>query len=282
MELNYRTFKGVGDLNEDSYIINKEMSIFGVADGVSSLIPFKSRENLTGGYMASHEVKNYLQSITTYTSLFEDITNVNRNLQKKMREYEIDILEKEKLWGTALAIVRVSDFGIEFVQTGDCMILAVYQNDEVRPLTRLQVAHLEELAFSKWKEYINRGIKTREDLMKKVKDILISNRRKSNTPMGYGVLNGEPQAINFLEHGKINNIGLKHLILITDGMFLPAEHVPEEVSYWDYTAKCILDKGIEQYARDLIALEETDPECLKYIRFKKSDDKTGMVLTFNN
>jgi hypothetical protein len=61
MQVEYKTYKGSGTLNEDALIINYDYLIYGVADGVSSLVPFKSNDNLTGGYIASHEVKSYFE-----------------------------------------------------------------------------------------------------------------------------------------------------------------------------------------------------------------------------
>lgn len=280
MKIDSVTFKGVGKMNEDTLISNEALSLYGVADGVSSLIPFQSKEELTGGFLASNEVKTYFESLLVSNNLIDDLERINGRIRTEMNNYSIDIKKKEQLWGTALAVLRVLENGIEFVQTGDCMILSVYQNGEVRPLTYLQVAHLESTALEKWKEGISQGIASREELMNLVKDILISNRRKSNSVKGYGVLNGEPQADDYFEYGKINKIGLKHLIVLTDGMFLPQEVIPPGSSYWDYVAKSILDKGIEKYGIELIDLEETDPECIKYHRFKKSDDKAGVLISF--
>ncbi|NEY99093.1 hypothetical protein G4D62_07240 [Bacillus shackletonii] len=280
LRVTFTTFKGVRELNEDSIIINDKISIYGVADGVSSLTPFISKEGYTGGYIASNEVKQYFESQTTYNSFTNDLFTINNKLYRKMKEYNIDILKKEQLWGTALAVVKVSDTYVDFIQMGDCMVLALYQNNEVRPLTRIQTSNVENAAIAKWKDMIDKGIRNREDLFENVKDILISNRQKSNTLDGYGVLNGENQALDYVESGKINRIGLKHLILLTDGMFLPAESIPNSINYWNYVVECILSKGIEKYTRDLIDLEETDPECVRFPRFKKSDDKTGMMISF--
>lgn len=280
MKVEHITIKGVGKLNEDSIIINDEILIYGVADGVSSLTSFESKEEHTGGYIASNEVKSYFESLKTYNNFFDDLVKINQVIRDRMKEYEIDIVKKEQLWGTALAAIKVSDTGIDFIQTGDCMIIAVYKDNEVRPLTRLQVSHLESLAIVKWKELIEKGLKTREELIKEVKDILISNRKKSNTFNGYGVLNGELQASDYFEYGRINKIELKHLIILSDGMFLPIELIPVGIEYWDYVIDCILKKGIEKYSRDLIEMEEEDPECVMYPRLKKSDDKTGIIISF--
>lgn len=281
LKIAHITCKGVSELNEDSLIINNDAQVFGVADGVSSLVPTKDKNNRTGGYIASNEVKSYFETIKNSKSLLSDVKMINDTLKKKMLNNIINILEKEQLWGTALAVIKVSENSIEYVQTGDCMILAVYvDNNEIRPLTRLQVSHLEKGAIVKWKEYINKGITKRDDLLTKVKDILLSNRQKSNSKDGYGVLNGEPEAINYIEYGKINRNRLKHLILVTDGLLLPREIVPTQINYWEYITNLILEKSMEQYALELIKLEDSDPECLKYPRFKKSDDKTGIVISF--
>lgn len=281
MKLHHITIKGDGPLNEDALIFNEHQSLFGVADGVSSLVPFVSKENLTGGYIASHTVKDALESIESGNqSLYEALTKINERLHMKMTKYQINGDQKEQLWGTALAAVRVQDSGIEFIQTGDCMILAVYESGEVRPLTRLQVEHLEETAIEMWRECIRRGFRTKDEIMPHVKEQLIANRQLSNAAGGYGVLNGEPEAVKYFEYGKINKVGLTHLILLTDGLFLPTESIPEGESYWEYTAYSILEKGIEKYAADLIDLEESDPECITYPRFKKSDDKAGIVMDF--
>ncbi|WP_236561162.1 protein phosphatase 2C domain-containing protein [Pontibacillus sp. HMF3514] len=280
MKIETITYKGVGELNEDSLILNDDISLYGVADGVSSLVPFKSDDNLTGGYIASNEVKKYFEHVHHSTHLSQDLFMINQNIREKMEAYGIDMVKKEKLWGTAVAMVKISERGVEFIQTGDCMILVVYQDDHVRPLTHLQTEHLENKALNRWIELVQNGVNAREDLMNEVKDILISNRMKSNTPEGYGVLNGEESAIDYTEYGEINKVGLKHLILMTDGLFLPLESVPANENYWDYVAQRILQKGLKKYANELMELEESDPECLKYPRFKKSDDKAGLVITF--
>jgi serine/threonine protein phosphatase PrpC len=279
VKLNYITIKGDGRLNEDALIINEKHSLYGVADGVSSLVPFTSAENLTGGFIASNTAKDYLESHKpSGLDLFSEVSNINEILHKKMKEYKIDRSRKEQLWGTALAAVRITKNGIEYIQTGDCMILAVYQNGEVRPLTRLQVEHLEEAAIEKWKQCIIEGLKTKAEIMPHVKEQLIANRQQSNTVNGYGVLNGEPEASGYFEYGKINKVEVSHLIMLTDGLFLPTETVPDGIPYWNHVAASILEKGLEQYAEDLIGLEETDPECITYPRFKKSDDKAGIVI----
>ncbi|MBD0384923.1 protein phosphatase 2C domain-containing protein [Paenibacillus sedimenti] len=275
------TKKGVGVLNEDAIIMHPKANLYGALDGVSSLVPYLNSKKETGGFIAANLVKNYFESVTNPGSLKDHMIEVNDLLREQMVLANIDLEKKEELWGAALAIVRIQDDGVEFIQTGDCMILAVYANEEVRPLTWRQVSHLEAPAFAKWQEGITKGLKSHKELHETVIDTIRKNRYRANTDGGYGVLNGEKDAVRFFEYGKINLTYLKHIILLTDGMFLPTNIVPEQSSYWSFVAQRILNKGIKLYTQELIELEDSDPECIQHIRFKKSDDKTAMVINFH-
>lgn len=276
------THRGIHFLNEDALVINERAATYGVLDGVSSIVPYLSDKKETGGYIAAQAVKNYFESLDRVEQLTEHVAAANQKLRELMLQANINMKKKDGLWGTALALVRIQEDRVEFIQTGDCMILAVYQDGEVRPLTWRQVAHLESPAIAKWEEGVNKGLSNQKDLHGTVIDIIRENRFQSNTNGGYGVLNGEAHAVDFLEYGKINRSRLKDVILLSDGLFWPSKDVPIDRSYWDYTAQRILEKGVEQYAHELLEIEEADPECLRHARFKKSDDKTGMVLHLNN
>ncbi|SHI00378.1 hypothetical protein [Virgibacillus chiguensis] len=166
MKIETVTCKGVSECNEDAVIINDNISVYGVADGACD-------------------------------SFLDDFAKINMQLQTKMKEYSIDTSKKEQLWGTALALVKISPNRIDFIQTGDCMIFAVYDSGFVRVLTRAQTEFLEGVAINKWKELIDKGIHKQKDLREGVEDVLISIRQRSNTFAGYGVLNGENDAVDY-------------------------------------------------------------------------------------
>ncbi|CAM3520342.1 protein phosphatase 2C domain-containing protein [Paenibacillus lupini] len=274
------TRKGVGIRHEDAIISHPLANMYGALDGVSSLVPYVNAKKETGGFIAANLTKNYFESLTEPGSLKDHLAEANDLLREQMRLANIDLDKKEELWGTAVAIIRILDDGVEFIQTGDCMILAVYDNKEVRPLTWKQVSHLEAPVFAKWQDGIDKGLNNQKDLHETVIDRIKKNRYQSNMDGGYGVLNGEKAAVRFFEYGKINLTCLKHIILLTDGMFLPTTIVPEQTSYWSFVAHTILSKGLTLYTQELIELEESDPECMDHVRFKKSDDKTAIVIHF--
>ncbi|MBB3113715.1 hypothetical protein FHS18_005828 [Paenibacillus phyllosphaerae] len=275
------TMKGVGRLNEDAIVAHTQANLYGVLDGVSSLVPYQNAKQETGGFIAANLAKTYFESLAAPGSLRDHLIEANDLLREQMVLATIDLAKKEELWGAAAAIIRIQEDGVEYIQTGDCMVLAVYENEEVRPLTWRQVSHLEAPAFAKWESGIANGLKSREALHETIIDTIIQNRYRSNTAGGYGVLNGDQEAARYFEYGKINLTCLKHMILLTDGMFWPTNDVHEESSYWSFVAHEILKKGIEPYTKALIELEESDPECIRHIRFKKSDDKTAVVISFH-
>ncbi|WHX31741.1 protein phosphatase 2C domain-containing protein [Brevibacillus agri] len=277
MKLECISIKGSGNTNEEAYVISQTGQVYAVIDGVSSLVPYENRAGQTGGAIAAELVKRQLEAMPHDAVLPDYLARVNEQLREQMREGGVDLAKKEALWGAACAVVRVKDNCLEYAQSGDCMIFAVYEDDAVRPLTYPQVRLLEQQALASWEAGIREGLSTRVELRERCMEILIHNRYQANEPGGYGVLNGDPACADFVEYGRVNRAGVKALVLATDGLFMPAAFGGDEPG-WEETALPIFRKGLQRYADELIALENSDPECIRYPRFKKSDDKTGIVL----
>lgn len=280
MKMECISVAGSGKMNEDAYVTNQAKHLFAVMDGVSSLVPYENAAGQTGGAIAAQLVKRHLEEADGEQSLADLLAAANETLCECMRGEQIDLAKKEALWGAACALVRVHDSHIEYAQTGDCMIFAVYADDTVRPLTHPQVSHLEQAAFAQWESGIREGMRERTELLEHCHDILVSNRYLANEAGGYGVINGEASCRDFVESGRINRIHLRALVLLTDGLFMPRPYRGPEPK-WENTVLPIVHKGLQRYADELLMLENGDPECLGYVRFKKSDDKTGIVLHFS-
>lgn len=277
MKLECISIKGSGSSNEDAYVISQGKHVYAVIDGITSLIPYENAAGQTGGAIAAELVKKQLERMPDDAALHDYLETINEALLERMRQSCVDLEKKETLWGAACSVVRVGDAHIEYVQLGDCMVFAVYEDDTVRPLTHTQVSHLEHAAFAKWEEGINEGLSTREALHERCMDILIHNRYQANGPGGYGVLNGDQACRDFMEYGRVNRVDVKALVLLTDGLFMP-KAVGGANPTWEDTVLPIVHKGLQRYTDELIALENSDPECIRYVRFKKSDDKTGIIL----
>lgn len=288
--------QGSSTWNEDALILNEALHIYGVADGATSLVPYHGPQGETGGRMASQLVQRYFGQLTAgdERNLMQMTCEANRLLGAEMQAAGVPLDTKEQLWTTGVAAVRVTENSVEYIQSGDCMIVALYEDDSVRVLTRDHVAHMDEGAKQLWREAVREGVRTREELWERARHRMTGNRASMNTRDGYAVLNGRPEAEHFMEYGVINRIRLKALLLHTDGLYVPSMFNPQADSQTTGKAgvekpdigeesllRQIIEKGLEAYTHWLVAEEQRDPECVRYPRFKMSDDKTALWLDFS-
>lgn len=287
--------QGSSPWNEDALIQNEALHIYGVADGATSLVPYHGPQGETSGRMASQLVKRYFGQLTARDerNLMQMTCEANRLLGAEMQAAGVPLDAKDQLWTTGVAAVRITEHSVEYIQSGDCMIVALYEDDRVRVLTRDHVAHMDEGAKKLWREAVREGVRTREELWARVRHLMTGNRTSMNTRDGYAVLNGQPEAEHFMEYGVINRIRLKGVLLHTDGLYVPSRFNSVDDSKSTVEAgtakptegeetllRQMIGKGLEAYTHWLIAEEQRDPECVRNPRFKLSDDKTAMWLDF--
>ncbi|MED5017822.1 protein phosphatase 2C domain-containing protein [Paenibacillus chibensis] len=286
MEIQHFSIQGTGEWNEDAIVINEKQRLYGVIDGATSLVPYRSAEGETGGRLASQLLKGYFERLSGGDRRdLETLTiEANAELGAAMRAAGIKTGHKNELWTAAAALIRMTDHHIEYVQAGDCMIMALYRDGQVRTITRDHVSHMGEVSMAIWKEGIASGIRTRAALWERVLPQIVGNKDVMNTDEGYSVLNGLPNADRYIESGKINRIQLAGLLLVTDGLFYPEEWPcaasKDNGSLNEELVRRVASEGLEGYGHWLLALEQEDPECIRYPRFKRSDDKSGIWITF--
>ena len=276
--------KGSNEWNEDALICNEKANIYGVVDGATSLVPYRSKDGETGGRRASQIVKKYFERISiseNTRSLEELMIGANDELGMEMEKEKIDIPKNENVWTTGAAVIRIRAHHIEFVQAGDCMITALYSDGTYRVITRDQIAYFDNNTKKEWVKAVKDGLRTQKEIRNRVEPLIKEQKSKMNTIDGYSVLDGSIEANLFLESGKINRINLTGLIICSDGLFIHDE-IDSSVKYdpMDELVKKISLLGLEGFIHYLNAIEEKDPECLRFPRTKKSDDKTGIYLQF--
>lgn len=276
--------KGSNEWNEDALIINDKADIYGVADGATSLVPYRSKDGETGGRRASQIVKKYFERISiseNTRSLEELMIGANDELGMEMEKEKIDISKKENVWTTGAAVIRIRAHQIEFVQAGDCMITALYSDGTYRVITRDQIVYFDNNTKKEWVKAVKDGLRTQKEIRNRVEPLIKEQKSKMNRIDGYSVLDGSKEANLFFESGKINRIHLTGLIICSDGLFIHDE-IDSSVIYdpMDELVNKISLLGLEGFIHYLNAIEEKDPECLRFPRTKKSDDKTGIYLQF--
>lgn len=267
------TLQGDGQWNEDALIVNEAANIYGVVDGATSLSPYRNKEGMTGGYLAAQLAAAFFGEADGQ-ALEKIAVQANERLREVMEAEGVDVLDASALWSAAYVIVKVNPHSIDYIQSGDCMLLCKYRDGAIRVLTHTQVAHVDRLTLNRMEELRASGVEDPAELRRLLLPLLQDNRRKANTLEGYGVMNGSPEFPLFLEKGTFNRANVESLYLITDGLYSGAES-------WGSLLDSIDAKGLEGYTDELYAAEQEDAKLLIVPRLKRSDDKTGLVLRFS-
>ncbi|QSF44099.1 protein phosphatase 2C domain-containing protein [Paenibacillus tianjinensis] len=266
------SLQGDGEWNEDSLVVNESARIYGVVDGATSLSPYRNQEGFTGGYLAARLAATYFTA-TCQQPLELTAIEANERLREAMEAEGVDITDSSALWSAAYVIIKVHAYSIDYIQSGDCMLLCRYRDGSVRALTHTQVAHIDQKTLNRMAELHAGGVTDPVELRRLLTPMLQDNRRKANTLEGYGVMNGSPDFPLFLEKGTFNRANVESLYLISDGLFTGA-------AGWESLIADIDRKGLQRCANDIYAAEQEDAMLQKVPRLKISDDKTGLVLRF--
>ena len=259
--------KGSGRLNEDAYFLGNR--ICGVFDGSTALNGAIYEDGLTGGYFASKLACDVFRA--NNAPLLKLTDRANREILDAMQSKGVNLARKENLWCTSFAVVRIDNDAFEWVQSGDSLILAIDRNHRYRVLVPDTAHDTETLCM--WREMAERGT---PNIFESLKEQLVAVRRRMNVT--YGVLNGEPQALDFISQGREPLEDIEHILLFTDGLFIPKED-PREDQCFDLLVERFLDGGLEAVYRYVHDLQDADPLCHKYPRFKPHDDVAAVAIS---
>ena len=128
--------------------------------------------------------------------------------------------------------------------------------------------------MNQWKEMADNGI---ENIPEKLQQQIVMLRQTAN--IKFGVLNGETAAINFIRSGKESLENVAHILIFTDGMLIPHRN-PNAEEDFSKTVELFLNGGLTKVHDYVREIENSDPECRKYPRYKKSDDLTAVAISF--
>jgi len=271
------TKAGGSGANEDAFVANAAAAVYGVVDGVSALEKRIGEGNRTAGEIAARILAEAMEAGTPDLDLRETVLRANAELRATMEAAGVDLDNKARLWGAVFAIFRVRERTIEYVQSGDCMLFARHADGSVRVLTRNRVASLDLITLDLKRELAERGGLDAEEIRSRLRRQSMANRERANRPDGYSVMNGDPELEHEMEHGAISRSDIRRLYAVTDGIFHFIENSDDPLK-WNRLLDELDELGLERYIGKLVEEEDLDPDCAKYPRHKKSDDKTAIVV----
>lgn len=260
MEIDSIHEKGTGRMNEDALLLGS--NFFGVFDGATSLNGFVTEKGETGGYLASQTALEIFQK--GGLSLKEKATVANQAIADKMVSHQVDTDLKHNRWSTSVAAVQLHGDQLEWVQTGDSDIILVYEDNSFQVMVESPNQDYETL--NSWRDIC---LHEKGTIYEVLEDQLKQVRNQMN--ISYGVLNGEKEAVNFIQTGHHSIRGVKEVLLFTDGLKIPSRDVSYQTNYSEWV-EILLSKGLKGLKNEIRRLEKTDPDCRCFPRFKQHDD----------
>jgi len=269
----YTSNKGSGSINEDTFLIGD--NTFGVFDGATGLVKYFDEKGNSGGAIAAQISKEIF--LKGGADLIELAKEANEAVKVKMEELKIDMSDKLNVFCTTAAVVRLNleKNNFDWVQVDDSVILVIYEDGRHKLLVKDYDHDKESLIL--WKKLNQENNLQKNELFEKDK---IRVRRNMSKPGFYGKIDGDERMINFSKSGSESLDGIKHIICLTDGMFIP-NPAPEKDDDFEKWTELFLQGGLEAVKNYVIELENSDLEFVKYPRFKPHDDLTAVAISFS-
>lgn len=261
--------KGVKDLNEDALFVSARR--FGVFDGASGLDGYVDENRHTGGYKAAHIAASIFKE---EISLKEATVKANELIKKSMIDAGIDINKKVSWWNTTMAVIDIDSIAeeLEWIQIADALIVLVYEDGAHKLLVEDNYDH-DRPVMIKWRALADQG---RTNIRQELNDDILALRESAGVV--YGALNGDSQALDFVRSGRVSLKGVRNVLIFTDGL-IPLKTDPNNEDDFTELISEYRHGGLELAKEWLRNLENNDPDCIQYPRYKKSDDIAAVAIT---
>jgi serine/threonine protein phosphatase PrpC len=254
--------KGSGQLNEDSLVIGE--NLFGVFDGATSLDTGLFSGGQTGGMIAAHTASHEFSK--NHFPLDQLGIRANQAIRTKMIDQNLDMAQRHHLWSTSAAVIRIEEEELEWFQTGDAHIILFNKDGSFKVLADRKDHDYETLTMFKAEKFkFNAAI---IDQIKKV---------RSQMNRSYGVLNGEPEALDFAQSGFESLEDVTSILLFTDGLQLPST-TPAPKKSFGRLAEKFQEEGLIGVKKSIRKIESQDPDIRRYPRFKCHDDIAAIAV----
>ena len=265
--------QGVGGINEDAILAGDDT--FAVFDGASPLEPYVDKTGRTGAAIASSLARAAFSK--QKVSLLDRARIANGDIRAGMVEAGIDISRKTALWATSAAVVQLEVACFDWVQIDDSMIIAIAEDHSFQILGDTHDHDRDTLIM--WQEIVSSHHESASGALNlpAMKNQIIKVRNEMNVT--YGALDGEPEMERFLRHGRLALRGIAHILVFTDGLFIPKKQASEAYDFKTLVAIFLRGglKAVHAYVREQ---ERADPTCKEFPRFKQHDDIAAVSMSF--
>ncbi len=262
---------GTAKLNEDQILVDEESATFGVFDGATPLTPYESKDGKTGAYIASNIVAETFREKGGMS--LHDVTLVaNSRLEEITQKASIDTSKVINRFCTTAAVARITDNAAELLCVGDSLIIVIKKDGNIELPLGYEDHDLDVMRH--WRRLLDEGTDNPwPALVEEVNEL----RERSNET--YGFINGDKRLTGFIRSKKLSLDGVKSILLLTDGMFLPKAD-PDTGADWEAHARLYEKNGLVGLYEEVRRIENTDPHTKMYPRYKVHDDAGGVAIDF--
>lgn len=273
--------EGSGLVNEDGFGIlgtSDEVSAAWIFDGVTGI---NGRSYLPGGSDAAWLVARadaHLRRLAATDMQLRDI--LSALVAELIGDWSVvspglDLPDNYDQPAACLILVKRYGRQWQALRLGDSCLLARYDGGDHRIF-----AASPNNAFDHWlsgeaRKRRDAGVLDVKALLAEFQPQLLASRRKRNQPDGYSILEADPAALAMPE---VIDLGTpSDILLCTDGYYRAVDHY-ERHDDASLIAASRVSAGIEAVLADLRAVEASDPDCQRFLRFKPADDATAVAL----
>lgn len=261
--------------NEDGFGILKNS--FWVLDGASALNNCNYTDEENDVFWVVNWWNEYLkENLENYDkTIIEIVEDGVRKLNNEFSKFvDIKTLSKLDRVSSGIAIVRINKDIVECFLLGDVEINLKNKENKFIRLTDNSIEALDKEVMKlmasdeeRQKHLIFKGFTERELLL------LQKNRCKMNTEDGYYILEHEIDAIKKGIYKEYNINEIDEMLLMTDGY-------AQMYKVYDLSEvfKESKIKGLKKAVSELREREEADNEMKNYLRLKKHDDVTAILI----
>jgi hypothetical protein len=260
-----------------------------IADGGTALSSLTTApaEKFDGLFAANTAAEGLKKGFSVYDSSISLLLAANDEIGMRLKENGIDPDKTPSEFlptcgGASLILVKRKIDKTEVSQTGDTAVLVIFKNDTVKVAVNQSINREDIKAYNLAREISkSKHINIKDALNDpRVASMLILGRHKENMPEGYGALNGKSGVLKYVKSRIFKTSEISQIIALTDGMVPPQPRF-DGAPDWSEVAKQIINLGPERfYQKKVFEVKESDPELVKFPRFKIHDDATMLGIKF--
>ncbi len=174
-----------------------------------------------------------------------------------------------------VAIFRLNNGVLEYFGIGDCTVTLEHIDGTIEVISETQLTVLDQAAIEAMTALSKETGCGIAQARKELNSLLIHNRKLRNQPKGYWIF--DPSGVG-LPHGRNESWPAGEICAVTamtDGYAQLVEpfHTVEDLPDLHGQVKSI---GLKVLAERLFSLQNADPECSGYPRFKQTDDTSAL------